>query len=128
MKVVIEGKIDNFICKNINEGMVLEGDFNATDSYHSFQELYAHRIVLFLCLMKFNKDISWKSRLHSDGTSYGDWFLAGMTLPTGDVSYHIPNQYWGMIEDIKILERAPVYDGYTSEDVIRRLNNWCFSL
>ena len=47
-----------------------------SDGYHTFEELYAHRIMLFICLMKSNKDISWKSRVHGDGTSLDGWFIA----------------------------------------------------
>lgn len=99
-----------------------------SDGYHTFDELYAHRIMLFLCLMKFNKDISWKSRKHSDGTSYEGWFIAGMNLPTGTITYHIADQFWNMIDDINHLEVAPEWDGHTSDDVIRRLNNWGMTL
>lgn len=128
MKVVIEGKIDNFVCKGLDKGMTLEGDFSVSDSYHSFQELYSHRILLFICLMKQNKDVSWKSRVHSDGTSYDGWFIAGMKLTSGDITYHIPDNFWEMTSDIKVLEKSPEWDGHNSEEVLRRLNNWGFTL
>lgn len=128
MKVVIEGKVDNFVCKGLEKGMVIEGDFSATDSYHSFQELYSHRIMLFICLMKQNKEISWKSRIHSDGSKIDNWFIAGMKLPSGDITYHIPDNFWELLSDITVLEKAPEWDSHTSEEVIRRLNNWSFTL
>ena len=128
MKVIIDGKIDQFVCKGLDKGMVLEGDFNVTDSYHSFEELYAHRILLFIALMKTHTEISWKSRLHNDGTSYDGWFVAGMHLPSGDITYHIYDKFWGMLQNINTLEKSPPWDGHTSEEVIRRLNNWIVTL
>ena len=130
MRVVIDGKIDSFVCKGLDKGMVIEGDFNITDSYHSFQELYSHRIMLFICLMKQNKDISWKSRIHKDGSKFDvdGWFIAGMKLPSGDITYHIPENFWELLIDINVLETEPDWDGHDSEEVIRRLNNWCFAL
>jgi hypothetical protein len=105
-----------------------ENTGSISDGYHTFDELYAHRIMLFLCLMKFNRDISWRSRIHYDGTSFDGWFIAGMNLSSGNITYHIPDKFWNMINDIQTLEKAPEWDGHTSEDVIRRLNNWGMSI
>lgn len=99
-----------------------------SDGHHTFDELYAHRILLFVALMKSYPDISWKSRFHSDGTNYDGWFVSGMKLPTGDITYHIPDKFWGLTENIKTLEKAPEFDGHTSTDVIKRLNNWCYTI
>lgn len=128
MKVIIEGKIDSFICKGLDKGMTLEGDFKASDSYHDFDQLYAHRILLFIALIKSHKDIAWKSRLHSDGTSFDGWFIAGMSLPSGQITYHIADQFWNMLDNINTLEKSPEWDGHSSDDVLKRLNNWCFTL
>lgn len=98
-----------------------------SDGYHTFDELYAHRIMLFICLMNCNKSISWKSRLNSDGSHWEGWFVAGMNLPSGQVTYHISDQFWNLLNDIRVLEKGE-WDGHTSEDVLRRLNNWGMSL
>lgn len=99
-----------------------------SDGYHTFDELYAHRIMLFICLMKHNKLISWKSKLHDDGSSLEGWFVAGIKTSSGDITYHIPDKFWSSLGDIPTLEKAPKWDGHTSDDVIRRLNNWSFAL
>jgi hypothetical protein len=99
-----------------------------SDGYHTFEELYAHRIILFITLMKCNKYISWKSKLHNDGNSFDGWFIGGMKLVSGDITYHIPDKFWDMLEDIKTLEKAPEFDGHTSDDVIKRLNSWALAL
>lgn len=95
-----------------------------SDGYHTFEELYAHRIILFICLMCCNKSISWRAKKHSDGGCLVDWFVAGMDLDCGQISYHIPDRFWDQLNDIKTLERAPNWDGHTSDDVLKRLNSW----
>lgn len=127
MKCELKGTVAKVTYKK--NKMVVEGDLEVSDSYHTFDELYGHRIMLFLCLMKCNKEISWKSRIHSDGSPvWKGWFVAGMDLPTGSITYHIADQFWSMIDDIKHLETAPEWDGHTSDDVVRRLNNWGMTL
>lgn len=79
---------------------------------------------LFVALMNAHKDISWKSKKHADGTMFdGDWFIAGMELPTGTITYHLKGQYWYLAE-VKELEFAPNWDGHDSNDVIHRLEGW----
>lgn len=91
-----------------------------SDGYHTFEELYDHRMVLFASLCNSNKDISWKSRLHHDGTMYDDYFIVGMDTPVGQVQYHYPIGSWGHF-NVRELENAPQWDGHTSKDVIERL-------
>jgi hypothetical protein len=109
--------------------LVITGkDLEVSDSYHTMSELYTHRVMLFVALMKCNKDLSWKSRLHNDGTSFDGWFIAGMNLPSGNITYHIPDTFWDMIEDINTVEKSPPWDGHTGDDVIKRLNSWCVGI
>jgi len=95
-----------------------------SDGFHTFDELYEHRHILFIKLMNCRPDKSWKSRKHEDGSMYeGDWFVAGMCLPTGDVTYHLEGKYWDMAK-VQEHEFAPPWDGHTAEDVLNRLSNW----
>lgn len=105
-----------------------------SDGYHTFGELYEHRIVLYITLIKmielsnwvfdenspFNNIETYKSKYHSDGSTYEGWFLLGMITPEGQISYHLPNKYWNDIE-VTTLNKAPEYDGHTSQDVLDRL-------
>ena len=59
-----------------------------SDGYHTFKELYDHRIALFVALITAlmqqeyhpaNKTC-WKSKKHSDGTMLDGWFIAGIGL------------------------------------------------
>lgn len=98
----------------------------SSDGFHTFEELYAHRNTLFVALMRAHPRISWIAEKHSDGTSYRGWFLAGMTLPTGDITYHLPDSLWELTKSFvhDVREYAPEWDGHTSDDVLRRLLEW----
>lgn len=97
-----------------------------SDGFHTFDELYDHRLGLFAALMLSNPEISWISPLHDDGSRIKGWFIAGMNLPTGPITYHLPNQYLEHLNagKIKYLNRAPEFDGHTSQDVLQRLADW----
>lgn len=98
-------------------------DGNTSDGYHTFNELYEHRHALFLALMLCNHLRAWRSYLHHDGTSFDGYFIAGMDLISGQVSYHIPLRLWDKLNDSNIatLTFAPEWDGHTSDDVIDRI-------
>ena len=93
------------------------------DGYHTFEELYEHRIALFIALMKQMPDKSWRANNHDDGTNLEGWFIAGIHLSTGDISYHLPNGMWQALDNlgIKTTNKAPKWDGHTAQDVINRL-------
>lgn len=98
---------------------------DVSDDSHSFTELYEHRNLLFLALLSLI-DNSWYSELHSDGTSYDDWFIAGVELNSGEqITYHLPNKHLKLAAvNLTHLERAPEWDGHTSADVLERLATW----
>lgn len=89
-----------------------------SDGYHTFNELYYHRAVLFSLVCKANKEHAWKSRLHSDGTMWDGLFIVGITTPEGNYSYHYNDERWDMF-DVKELEKAPEYDGHLPSDIGR---------
>jgi hypothetical protein len=90
-----------------------------SDGYHTFNELYEHRHVLFANVVN-QSNKSWKSKLHDDGTMFEGWFIAGMQTDQGDLTYHLPIKHWKIFK-CKELEKAPKWDGHTSDDVVNRL-------
>jgi len=107
------------IINNIDTNLV-------SDGYHTFGELYEHRIELYLALCRVlgDKGPVWKSKLHSDGTSIEGWFILGIGKEKGQqITYHLPNSYWDKINGIRIYECALDYDGHTSQDVLDRLKS-----
>lgn len=97
-----------------------------SDSYHTFNELYHHRSLLFLslCITSF-KSKAWKSLLHHDNEKnpmYSGMFIMGIDTPYGQASYHFDiDPYWSMSKGVKELDRAPEFDGHTSDQAIERI-------
>lgn len=103
------------------------------DGYHTFEELYEHRIVLYIALCSQlvvadedlgRTQIVWKSKAHSDGTVWDGWFVLGIFKTKGkQITYHLPMSYWDKTSFAQELEKAPEWDGHTSDDVLQRLKN-----
>ena len=92
-----------------------------SDGHHTFNELYEHRHILFLAVLMAHREKSWRSKLHSDGTMFDGWFIAGIDTDFGQATYHLPIRLWELFGSIKELDRAPEWDGHTSDDVIIRI-------
>ena len=116
----------------INEMIQLES-INAndvSDGYHTFGELYDHRVALFIALCNEihylceecgGLEPCWKSKLHHDGTSYDGWFIAGIHKEKGEqISYHLPMKVWDDLNAPE-LDKAPEWDGHTPADVLERV-------
>ena len=92
-----------------------------SDGYHTFNELYHHRAVLFSVIVRDHIDRAWKSKAHHDGTMYDGMFIVGIETPSGQATYHYDiDPYWDMF-DCKELDRAPEWDGHTPDDAIERI-------
>lgn len=88
------------------------------DNYHSISELYFNRLVLFSIICNTYKNNAWKSKLHSDGTMFEDYFIVGISTPQGDFTYHYNMKYWELF-NVKELKYAPIYDGHQPSDIGR---------
>lgn len=94
---------------------------DVSDGYHTFNELYHHRAILFSVICNQNKDIAWKSKSHHDGTMYANMFIVGIDTPEGQATYHYDvNPYWDIFH-VKALDIAPIWDGHTPEQAINRI-------
>lgn len=92
-----------------------------SDGYHTFNELYHHRAVLFSVIVKAFPDKAWKSRQHSDGSMFDGMFIVGIDTPDGPATYHYDlDPYWYMFR-CKEIERAPKWDGHTPAQAIERI-------
>lgn len=92
-----------------------------TDGYHTFDELYYHRMILFSVICNTYKEKAWKSWLHHDGTMYNDYFIVGIETKKGQYSYHYHKDEWDNF-NVKELELAPEYDGHIPSDITRLLS------
>lgn len=96
-------------------------DGNTSDGYHTFNELYHHRAVLFSVIVKNFATRAWKSKLHADGTMYEGMFIVGIETPDGQATYHYDVEpYWHLFR-CKEVERAPEWDGHTPDQAIERI-------
>ena len=92
-----------------------------SDGYHTFEELYYHRMVLFSVICNQNRDRAWKSKLHHDGTMFDNFFIVGIDTLEGQYTYHYDLKFWDAY-DVKELEKAPEYDGHKPEDITRLIS------
>lgn len=94
-----------------------------SDGYHTFNELYRHRAVLFSVICNEHPDLAWKSKHHHVGGDpmYDGMFIVGIDTPDGQATYHYDiDQYWDMFK-VKELENAPEWDGHTPAQAIERI-------
>jgi hypothetical protein len=94
-----------------------------SDGYHTFDELYAHRSALYIAFLKGRPRDSWMSKRHCDNSIWDGWFVAGTTLSTGSITYHLKMEYWDCLKaaHVLVLDSAPKWDGHTSNDVYERI-------
>ena len=132
-KIVKEKKVDyvDYINHEIKTNEINTNLIS--DGYHTFGELYEHRIVLFIALCKEisnnsdyqsgQKSSIWRSSYHSDGSNWNGWFIMGIGQEKGEqITYHLPIEYWDETNFAETLEQAPLFDGHTSNNVLLRIS------
>ena len=91
-----EAKRREAICEiaNIND----IGDLS--DGFHTFNQLYYQRMMLFATIVKQNRDRAWKSLRHKDGELCfgGGWFIVGIDTPEGSYTYHYEDNYYSLFD------------------------------
>ena len=94
-----------------------------SDGYHTFNELYEQRRILFQTIVKVYKGKAWKSKRHEDGKPCfdGNWFIVGIDTPEGSYTYHYEMKYFDDF-DCEELENGKHWDGHTDKDVTRLLS------
>lgn len=101
------------------DAVPITGD--TSDGYHTFNELYHHRAVLFSVIVKAFPDKAWKARKHHDGSMFEGMFIVGIETPHGQATYHYDiDPYWEMF-DCRGVEFAPEWDGHTAAQAIERI-------
>lgn len=90
-----------------------------SDGYHTFDELYEHRCLLFLNLCLHHRvECYWKP-------DFEGWFCLYWESPKGQISYHLPNKLLPLVERVIKRDDLHKWDGHKSEDVIKRLMEMC---
>ena len=106
-------------------GETIERDYlfdqgEVSDGWHTFNELYHHRALLFAVICNQNKEIAWKAKKHNDGTMFDGMFIIGVDTPEGQATYHYHMEYWDRF-NVKELECAPEFDGHTPAEAVERI-------
>lgn len=95
-----------------------------SDGYHTFNELYHHRAVLFAFIVAICPKHSWKSKHHHDGSMYDGMFIVGINTPEGQATYHYDlDPYWDYFS-CKEVDTAPEWDGHTPAQAIERIDHY----
>lgn len=92
-----------------------------SDGFHTFLDLYKHRIELFIALAKSIERTSltpvWRFKDDEQ------WFLLGIGTESGkQMSYHLPISKWADTEFAYTKSIKPKWDGRTSQDVLERIS------
>lgn len=118
----------------------IENEVEISDGYHTFDELYDHRITLYIALCRsinFRNEVFksqgtvmtgeyavWRSKKHSDGYMFDNQFILGIGKEKGkQMTYHLPYDRWDEVSFAQTLDIAPEFDGHTSQDVLERIKN-----
>ena len=91
-----------------------------SDGFHTFKNLYDHRIELFIALARWISNHSlrevWRYKTEEK------WFIMGISREKGkQITYHLPIEKWNETEFAYTCSLKPEWDGHTSEDVLERL-------
>ena len=110
-----------------------EGDLNVTievedltkvsDGYHTIEELYEHRHLLYLLYVI--SQIGNYDDIYYKEEDYPGWFILYIEITEGQISYHLPNKYLKIVK-AQGIKKAPddyKWDGHTSKDVLERLDH-----
>ncbi len=109
----------------VEEVAVARGE--VSDGDHTFEELYAHRraltAVLAAAATTADPSDSWRSKQHhpEDGPMFPDYFVVGIVLPTGPITYHYELKHWDEFAAVPEVDHAPKWDGAMPDDTVSRL-------
>lgn len=86
-----------------------------SDGYHTFEELYDHRVLLYFNLaIHGGFRAAWKPH-------YPGWPVLFIETPCGQISYHFPEKFLPLIETKIERKDDYVWDGHTTAQVLERL-------
>ena len=109
------------ILYNLDYRKIPENIGEFSDGYHTFNELYHHRAVLFSVICNMFPNKAWKSKLHDTGDMFDGMFIVGIETEQGQATYHYDIEpYWDMFK-VKELAKAPKWDGHTPSEAIERI-------
>lgn len=98
---------------------IKNGDIS--DGYHTFDELYKHRVNLFMVLIRYTDWPCFMVKNH-----YPEWDAVYLETPLGQISYHLPwTKRETIINRVKVVDKHD-WDGHDSNEVLFRLQKLAF--
>lgn len=100
-----------------------------SDGFHTFKELYHHRLALTLALIRAAPHLAWRSKHHHPNDAepmFEGYFIIGLELPTGTIRYHYKLEHWEKFKGITEIVYPPIWDGTSNTtDILEALKlNW----
>jgi hypothetical protein len=130
-ELTVEHYNDPFTLKSSVRVSNVDRELIISDGFHSIDEIYEHRITLFIALCRLISDVNfsegeihkiWRSKINGDGSTWEGDFIMGIGKEKGQqITYHLPIERWEETEFALTLDQAPEFDGHSSEDVLERL-------
>ncbi len=125
-----QGHLGAMMGRALRTGVLRKVDEQTSDGFHTFAELYRHRMLLaallFCAFGAMDEAEVYKTRKHHPDDAdpmFDGMFKVGATLPTGEIAYHFPVEAWHLFV-IPERDHSPLWDGFTSADVADRLQAW----
>lgn len=113
------------------EGKKIVGKHDdVSDGYHTFGELYDHRraltAALMVSLVRHTQVAVWRSKAHhpDDDPMFEGYFIVGVDLPNGTISYHYKLSHWDDFRAVPEREYAPKWDQALAGHTVTRLLEW----
>lgn len=102
---------------------IVNGDMS--DGYHTFDELYEHRCLLYLLWLV--EEAKWgagrKREVFWVKDHFEGWDLVATNVGRKQISYHVPSEYRPVLEKCFVRKESldDVFDGHTSQAVAQRM-------
>lgn len=93
-----------------------------SDGWHSFADLYRHRLALTAAIASAAATMgdSWRSKLHhpDDRPISPLNFIVGIQFPTGLITYHYRLAHWDDFASVPEIPHAPAWDGVGPDETV----------
>lgn len=108
--------------KNIDITIEVDDLTKVSDGYHTIEELYEHRNILFL-LYVLSQRGEYDTIYYRKDKNIPGWFILYIEITEGQISYHLPDKFFKHVRLSGIKEAPKDYkwDGHKSNDVLTRL-------
>ena len=91
-----------------------------SDGNHKIKQLYKEKRELLKVICHAYKDLAWKSRCYSDGTTLNETFLVGLTTPLGEAGYILNEERFDEF-DVSYYNKAPLKKEEVYDDILTKL-------